>query len=492
MLNSLFILFSILSVDSLKTAIQDTTILIIWTTPDDTSIDYIQVQMSCDDYPDTLGSPLAKIDSINPFETDTVICGNGLIPGVRYYFSVFTVDTSLETLSYTYDTISSPSPYPPKICSYYPDRIRTDKDIFKISFNDTMDSLSILQSVKVFSYHSNDTISDYNVSLISRVSHRNIQNYQITDTFGFYVYPRSLDTVVVHIQSDYAADIFGWKLDGNGNNVQEGSPIDDIEFRFYYAILGDFNMDGTVDIQDFNGYMRDAMFNNNTACDIGPALTSDNVPYLRKAPDGVVNIEDLGVFIQMWTWSIQHFGIKVPEGIVSSDNILSKLSGDTIRILYRGKGDFTAAEILLEGDIEKFVRGEILSPNTVMMSGKAHNLTVIDIVSPLPIHKGELLKIIGNKNIKLWIKILASDNQIISSGRIEFLPVIEKIGIDKVNIHISGIKHYKVFDCAGRRILSGCTIKNYIDLPKNIPEGIYFLKIVSPVETKSIKLIKIR
>jgi len=492
-LNSFLILVSILPVENLKTAIKDTTILIIWAVPDDTTIDYVQVQVSMDNYSDTLGDVFARIDSVQPSDTDTVICGKNLIPGVRYYFTVFTVDTNTIPVSYNYDTTSSPSPYPPTINAFYPEEFRTDKNVFKVSFNDTMDSLNVIHSVKVLSYHSNDTFYNYNVALIDRNSSRNPWNHKVSDAFTFAIgpYPRSLDTITIRIQSDSARDIFGWKLDGNRDNIQQGSPDDDAIFVFYYAMLGDFNMDGIVDIQDFNGYLRDAILNNDTVCDIGPAQSS--VPYLQKMPDGMVNIEDVGVFIQMWTWSIQHLGTKIPQGITSLNNISYTFRNDTTDILYNGKKNFTACEILLEGNIKDFIKGKIFSTDAYIWTGKRDNLTVIDIVNPFPLCEGELLKVIGGKDTKIWIKAFTQNNQMVISGRINNAqPLIKKSALDRIDIDISGLKRYKIFDITGRLVLSSQTTGRFIAIPEELPQGIYFLKVVSPIESNPIKLVNIR
>ncbi len=490
-LNSFLILLSILPVENLKTAIKDTTILIIWTNPDDTTIDYVQAQMSVDTYPDTLGTAFARIDSVQSSDIDTVICEKKLIPGVRYYFSVFTVDTNANPISYTYDTTSSPSPRPPEIGIFYPDAYWTDKNIFKIVFNDTMDSIGVIHSIKVLSYHSSDTFYNYDATLIGRNSSRDRRNYRVTDTFKFAIkpYPRSLDTIMVHIQSDSARDIFGWKLDGNRDNVQQGSPDDDVIFAFYYAMLGDFNMDGVADIQDFNGYLRDAVLNNDTTCDIGPA--QGNVPYLQKMPDGIINIEDIGVFIQMWTWSIQHFGAKIPQDNASANNVSYKFRGDTINILYNGK-NFNACEILLKGNIKNFIKGNIFSPDAYIWIGKRDNLTVIDIVNPFPVCEGELLKVIGDKDTKIWIKAFNPDNQMVISGRIKTQSFVKKTALNRIDIDISGLKRYKIFDITGRLVLTSQTTGSSIAVPEELPPGIYFIKVVFPIESNPIKLVSLR
>ena len=280
-------------------------------------------------------------------------------------------------------------------------------------------------------------------------------------------------------------------MDGNRDNIQQGSPDDDAIFVFYYAMLGDFNMDGIVDIQDFNGYLRDAILNNDTVCDIGPAQSS--VPYLQKMPDGMVNIEDVGVFIQMWTWSIQHLGTKIPQGITSLNNISYTFRNDTTDILYNGKKNFTACEILLEGNIKDFIKGKIFSTDAYIWTGKRDNLTVIDIVNPFPLCEGELLKVIGGKDTKIWIKAFTQNNQMVISGRINNAqPLIKKSALDRIDIDISGLKRYKIFDITGRLVLSSQTTGRFIAIPEELPQGIYFLKVVSPIESNPIKLVNIR
>jgi len=492
-LNSVILLLSILPIQDLHTEPQDTTILIIWTNPDDTTIDYVQIQMSRDTYPDSLGYPSAirKISPVHPLETDSIIWYWHLVPGARYYFAVFTVDTNTTPISDTCDTSSSPSPYPPTVEVAYPNRCWTDKNIFKIVFNDTMDSIGVIHSINILSYHNNDTLYNYYADLISRNSYRNPGNYVISDTFTFVVnpYPRSLDTVIVHIKSDFARDIFGWKLDGNYDNIQEGSPDDDAIIPFYFAMLGDFNMDDTVNIQDLNGF-SEAILNNDTTCDIGPAY--GNVPYLQKEPDGVVNIEDIGVFIQMWTYSIQHFGIKVPEGIITNNDVQCEFNNGEMDIIYNGNKAFTSVEILLEGDIKKFLKGSAFVKDAYTLSEKIGGITVIDIANPVPILKGKLLKVVCNRDTKVWIKVFTQNNEIANAGKVYPKSIVRRASIDTVIVNITGIKRYKIFDITGRMVLNTQTKETHIVIPKGLSPGIYFLKFYYPIETETIKLIKVR
>ncbi len=489
MLNSVILFFSILPVQNLHTVIQDTSIFVIWTNPDDTTIDYIQIQISQDNYSDTLDTTGTNVFPIVPLETDTVIFSRNFVSGFRYYFSVFTVDTNTNPVSYDYDTISSPSPYPPTILSFYPSGFLTDKNIVRIVFNDTMDADKTIHSINILSYHSGDTLCNYNIDLISRGNYRG-NSYSDTFTFAIVPYPRCLDTVVVDIKSDSAVDIFGWKLDGNLDNVQQGSPDDDVSFAFYSSMLGDFNMDGVVDIQDLNGYFRKAILDNDITCDIGPAIGT--VPYLQKEPDGLVNIEDVGVFIQMWTWSIQHSGVKLPYGVVSSNDVLYKFDNDTMNIFYNGNKDFTSAEVLLEGNIEKISRGNIFAKDAYLFSTKAGNITVIDIANPFPVSKGELLKIVCDRNTKVWIKVFTKEDMIVDAGEVYDQDNIKKYSINGVSLNILGVKKYKIFDITGRVVSNGRSTKSRILLPGKLSSGIYFLKLYYPIETKPIKLIKLK
>ncbi|MCF7823508.1 MAG: FG-GAP-like repeat-containing protein [Candidatus Marinimicrobia bacterium] len=50
--------------------------------------------------------------------------------------------------------------------------------------------------------------------------------------------------------------------------------------------------------------------------EIGPA--SGSVPELTPEPDGIMNVEDLAVFIQMWNWSFTNNGLKKPHQLAKT------------------------------------------------------------------------------------------------------------------------------------------------------------------------------
>ncbi len=65
--------------------------------------------------------------------------------------------------------------------------------------------------------------------------------------------------------------------------------------------VGDYSADGSVSSADF-ATLVSAYNTQNTYHDIGPATGS--VPWLMPVFDGVIDFEDLAVFIQMWNWSL--------------------------------------------------------------------------------------------------------------------------------------------------------------------------------------------
>ncbi|MFC1530263.1 kelch repeat-containing protein, partial [Gemmatimonadota bacterium] len=84
--------------------------------------------------------------------------------------------------------------------------------------------------------------------------------------------------------------------------------------------VGDYNGDVAVDFSDFATLVT-AWNDQNTYHDIGPATGS--IPDLVPAPDGVIDFEDLTVYLQMWTWS----AAQAPQGSAESSVPMTRPGG---------------------------------------------------------------------------------------------------------------------------------------------------------------------
>ena len=75
------------------------------------------------------------------------------------------------------------------------------------------------------------------------------------------------------------------------------------EFRTYASLLGDFDQDWDVDIEDLNAFVNawPTSGDVNDSVDIGPAIGT--APYLTPSPDSQNDIKDLSVFSRNWLWT---------------------------------------------------------------------------------------------------------------------------------------------------------------------------------------------
>ena len=89
-----------------------------------------------------------------------------------------------------------------------------------------------------------------------------------------------------------------YAIDGAGNE----SDVVTSEFTTYVSLLGDYDADFDVDVEDLNAFVN-AWPNAGIveAVDIGPA--TGTAPYLIPTPDNVNDIKDVSVFARNWLWT---------------------------------------------------------------------------------------------------------------------------------------------------------------------------------------------
>ncbi|MDP6533363.1 MAG: choice-of-anchor Q domain-containing protein, partial [Candidatus Marinimicrobia bacterium] len=126
-------------------------------------------------------------------------------------------------------------------------------------------------------------------------------------------------------------DTLGNPYDGNLNGDVDGD-LDVTVLAYEMALLGDYNYSGLIQFNDLLDFQQ-AWWNPSTygGRETGPAEGS--APNLSIQPDGVIDFEDLMVFVQMWNWS---------AGYVSNDGWLAKsvsseFSGTTVEAVFPQK-----------------------------------------------------------------------------------------------------------------------------------------------------------
>ncbi|MFC1529802.1 kelch repeat-containing protein, partial [Gemmatimonadota bacterium] len=89
--------------------------------------------------------------------------------------------------------------------------------------------------------------------------------------------------------------------------------------------VGDYSADGSVSSPDF-ATLISAYVAQDAYHDIGPATGS--VPWLTPTGDGVIDFEDLAVFIQMWNWSLGITARAEAAGLLARPS--EKISGSSV------------------------------------------------------------------------------------------------------------------------------------------------------------------
>ena len=271
--------------------------LVSFITPDSSTIESVVVIRRHDRFANHPSEwTIVWKDSVAPFTPYSFIDSLNLKPGVIQKFTFFTIYNDGE---YFRDTLSVPTPVPPSIVDLTPagGLIRGDK--FRFIFNAPMDSTYKDSSFTLFSFHGYDTLY-YEVDV-----------KVIADTVYLFPYPlpRSQDTLTILVKSSYLKDVFGNCFDGNGNCIEEGSPLDDYYVRWRISLLGDFNLDGYVDYMDYTGFFRNAMLFNNPDYETGPI--EGEIPYLVCFRDGEMNMFDFMAFCMMWEYSLRAKGMDI-------------------------------------------------------------------------------------------------------------------------------------------------------------------------------------
>ncbi len=277
---------------------------------------------------------------LEPLKPYMFIDSVSLSPGYYYYYTFFSKLTNGVIFK---DTIKVPTPAPPQLVSITPVQGITDGRLFKFVFNSHIDSSSFNSGTEIFSYNYQDTIF---------YSKKEIKIKKDTIYVYLYPIPRSNDNLVFKFNGDSVKDIFGNKIDGNWNNFEDGSPLDDIYVNYIISPLGDFDLDLQVNSLDFVIF-RNAFLNNDTYFETGPY--SGRLPDIYCLPDGLMDYNDFNSFCIMWKWFLNQRKMFVDKNnginlIIDNKKIISNLDG-YLEIVSKDKITIDK-EILLEGSKE--------------------------------------------------------------------------------------------------------------------------------------------
>ena len=168
--------------------------------------------------------------------------------------------------------------------------------------------------------------------------------YQNVGTSTLELTGLSLDDYTTYFIKLYA-------VDGSGN--QSTLVIND--FMTYNNLLGDYDADWDVDVEDLNAFVNAwPSAGVNTTVDIGPATGTS--PYLSPSFDSLNDINDVSVFTRNWLWTKAQGKTSEPasQQKLNPINFPAELFGNQIKITLPDNITAGRFEILNEGNIYQF------------------------------------------------------------------------------------------------------------------------------------------
>ncbi|RKZ23189.1 hypothetical protein DRQ18_01100 [bacterium] len=369
-----------------------------------------------------------------------------------YYHYTFFIFTGNETIL---DTCKCVSPTPPWTLSYYPPTGTVVSDTF-ISAVFKYSRMSFPEEgVRVFSYHKGDTFH-YQVKLGKYEIEYTPGRLDTTHHFYFYTIPlfRSMDTVVIRLISDSIRSVRGnWPLDGNQNEIKEGSPDDDIVIKCYASLKGDYNLDGAVDIEDFAIFASLWKKERMPFKELAPF--TGTIPYISVYPDSIIDFDDFCAFVLLWRWSLQN-GRRGKDGNVTEDFYFMKGR------VYADIEGVRGIEVITDGELEWEIDGLNMKGE---MEGK--RVYAIAFTAPRNLHGSVfVLKDASFTEIKYVDAGFHSHRSLLSSSAVTLSG-----GRVPVPYHEGEIL---LFGMDGRKRKTLKIVDGYVNL--NVPPGIYILK----------------
>jgi len=139
------------------------------------------------------------------------------------------------------------------------------------------------------------------------------------------------DTLSLILLADKVTNIFGYGLDGNQNEVFEGSPVDNDTVTVLLKYSGDFDSNDQVDFNDLSLFAN-AWYSKDFKYELGPV--TGTVPHVITMPDSQFNIDDAMTFGRMWNWfvGLGKYTIILPKLLTQSDFTVTQ-EGSKISIL---------------------------------------------------------------------------------------------------------------------------------------------------------------
>ena len=271
----------------------------------------------------------------------------------------------------------------------------------------------------MLSYELSEPIESAEVSLVSE---------QTTSGQGFaapYDYNYSIkDSKTIEIKIS-APFVGGDQLRITINNMKDKAGNTSVKYEYKYSTsyLGDFDMNGSIDISDFNTFSN-AWQSQDISFELGPV--SGQIPFYMPELDGIYDLEDGMVFYYMWHWDNDQLGkMLVNKNAKQGEEI--DISHTTDRLNIEVPNRAHAAEIIVN-----YPSAEIkINPiGPVGMQGIKNRLSKIDTVSgKILIHQilnGDDITFDLNphsrdeSNIAISYEFVDQNNNMISSGSVDY------------------------------------------------------------------------
>ena len=187
------------------------------------------------------------------------------------------------------------------------------------------------------------------------------------------------------------------------NNMKDRADNTSLRYDYEYPIslLGDFDLDGSIGIQDFNTFAT-AWQNQDIRYELGPVV--GEAPFFTPQFDGLYDLSDGMSFYFMWHWEQDQFG-KMLTKIKSSNGERVNLSHTADRFKISVPENAHAAEIIVN-----YSPAELLIKTSKMSDSQTMNtrLSKVDTVS------GRILihQIVTNDEIEFEIDTYGRDNSL--------------------------------------------------------------------------------
>jgi hypothetical protein len=331
------------------------TIRVSWINPQDPDLYRVKIKWSNHYYPpshDTCNNFYNNSNQIPGDTIEKVWIKDNFIPGVRYYFSGFTMDKT--------GNVSEPA----RTYCLTP-KLTTVDETFPVEPSEGGNA-SWLDSAEV-SFTAPLQIS----SLQTGVSIQGREDYDFhieRDIHNRYIFiPPAFsarDTVTVTLKSTIK-DSVGNPFDGNGNGIPDSA--DQYTWYFYSGLLGDYMSNDTIDSEDFACF-REGYHSQDITKETGPC--DGTIPYYTLRPDSLINFEDFSTFITMWNWSLDNRGFPEIEGNNHTSLLHCELNDDYLTLKVDKTNNLVGGEIVLSPvqDSVLVKRGNFLSLEDIFLT----------------------------------------------------------------------------------------------------------------------------